>query len=143
MLDPTKPGGVAKMSQVRLAAADDVLRIVGMIEELREAVRGPIPVDRSHTAQTVARLIASPDGFVAVTDGGFIAGCLTQTIINPGNICQELGWFSRDKTGLALLQAMEAWAAERGALLVQLSTGAEGPDLSRLGYRLAERAWVK
>lgn len=104
---------------------------------------GPISVDRAHTANTVARLIASPDGFVAMTDGGFIAGCLTPTLINPGLIAQEMGWFSKDKSGLQLLRAFEEWAAERGAMLIQLSTGAEGLDLSRLGYRLTERAWVK
>lgn len=131
------------MARVRRATAADVLGIVGMIEELREAVNGPIPVDRAHTAKTVAGLIASPDGFVGVTDGGFIAGCLTQTIINPGKICQELGWFSRDKSGIALLRVFEQWATQRGAMLIQLSTGAEGLDLSRLGYRLTERAWVK
>ena len=128
---------------MRLATASDVLRIVGMIEELRDAVKGPIPVDRTHTAQTVARLIAGPDGFAAVAGDGFIAGCLTPTLINPGLIAQELGWFSRSKTGLALLRAFEEWATQRGAMLMQLSTGAEGLDLSRLGYRLTERAWVK
>ena len=30
-----------------------------------------------------------------------------------------------------------------GAALVQLSTGSGGPDLSRLGYRQAEVAWVR
>ena len=131
------------MARVRLATASDVLRIVSWIEELRDAVNGPIPVDRVHTASTVARLIASPDGFVAVSDGGFIAGCLQATVINPHPIAAEVGWFSSDRSGLALLQAFEKWAAERGALLVQLSTGAEGLDLSRLGYRLTERAWIK
>lgn len=131
------------MASVRLATAADVLRIVGMVEDLRAAVSGPVAVDRSWTAATVARLIGSADGYVAVTDGGFIAGCLTPTIINPAPIAQEMGWFSRDRSGLALLRSFEAWAYERGAALVQLSTGAEGLDLSRLGYRLTERAWVK
>ena len=131
------------MAGVRPATAADVLPIVGWIEELREAVGGPISVDRAHTARTVASLIVSPDGFAAVAGDGFIAGCLTQTLINPSQIAQELGWYSRSKTGLALLRAFEKWATERGAALIQLSTGAEGLDLSRLGYRLTERAWVK
>lgn len=131
------------MAAVRLATADDVLRIVDMTEALREAVRGPVAVDRPWTAQTVARLIASDDGYVAVTEGGFIAGCMTQTIISPVRICQELGWFSRDRSGLALLRSLEAWAQHNGAAMVQLSTGPEGLDLTRLGYRRAELAWVK
>lgn len=128
---------------VRLAIAADVLRIVDWIEALTAAIDGPVPVDRSYTAASVMRLIASPDGFVAVSDGGFIAGVMQPTIINPAPVARELGWFAADGSGRALLTAFEGWAAERGAVLVQLSTGAEGPDLSRLGYRIAERAWVK
>lgn len=121
----------------------DIPVIVDMIEDLRAAVQGPVPVDRAHTSASVARLVASPDGFVAVSGDGFIAGALVPTVINPAPIAQELGWFSASRTGLALLRAFEAWAQERGALLIQLSTGPDGLDLSRLGYRRAELAWVK
>ena len=128
---------------IRPATADDVLRIVDMVEALRLAVGGPIPVDRAHTAQTVAALLSSPDGAVWVSQGGFIAGVLTQTIISPVPVAQELGWFATDKSGLRLLRAFENWAQARGAALIQLSTGPTGPDLTRLGYRRAETAWVR
>lgn len=128
---------------IRAAEATDVLTIVGMIESLREAVDGPVPVDRSHTAATVARLIASPDGVVFVSGVGFIAGALVQTVINPAPLAQELGWFATDGSGLRLLRAFERWAVERGARWINLSTGVSGPDLSRLGYRRAEQAWVR
>ena len=131
------------MARVRLAGAQDILRVVDMIEELRAAVRGPIPVDRAWTARTVAGLIASDDGAVWITDGGFIAGVIEPTIISPAPVAKEMGWYSRDRSGLLLLRAFEGWARMRGATLIQLSTGAEGLDLSRLGYRIAERAWVK
>lgn len=128
---------------IREATANDVIRVVEMIEDLRAAVRGPIPVDRAWTARTVAGLIASDDGAVWVTDGGFIAGVIEPTIISPARVAKEMGWYSRDRSGLLLLRAFEGWARVRGATLIQLSTGAEGLDLSRLGYRIAERAWVK
>lgn len=131
------------MAQVRLAGAQDVLRVVEMIEDLRAAVQGPIPVDRAWTARTVAALIASDDGAVWITDGGFIAGVIEPTIISPAPVAKEMGWYSRDRSGLLLLRAFEGWARARGATLIQLSTGAEGLDLSRFGYRIAERAWVK
>ena len=89
----------------------------------------------------VASLIADPDALVLVSGGGFIAGRLTPTIINPVPIASELGWWASDGSGLRLLRSFERWAAERGAALVQLSTGPVGPDLSRLGYRRAEQAW--
>ena len=128
---------------IRPATGSDVLPLVDMIERLRAAVGGPIPVDRAHTAAVVASLIADPDALVLVSDGGFIAGRLTPTIINPAPIAQELGWWAADGSGLRLLRAFERWATERGATLVQLSTGAEGPDLARLGYRRAELAWTR
>ena len=131
------------MAVIRKADAGDVLQVVDLIEDLRAAVNGPIPVDRAWTARTVACLIADPDSAVWVSAGGFIAGALRPTIINPAPIASEMGWFARDGSGLRLLRVFEAWARERGAVLVQLSTGAEGLDLSRLGYRLTERAWVK
>lgn len=130
-------------SAVRPAVAADVLRIVSMVEALREAVNGPVPVDRSWTAGTVARLIARDDAGVWVTDGGFIAGSLQPTIINPALVAMEHGWFARDRSGLVLLRTFEDWARKKGATLVQLSTGPTGMDLTRLGYRRAEQAWVK
>lgn len=128
---------------IRSATQSDVLAIVDMVERLREAVGGPIPVDRAWTARTVAALIAADDGAVWLSDGGFIAGSIRQTIISPAPVAVEHGWFASDGSGLRLLRVFEAWAAERGAALIQISTGPHGFDPSRLGYRLAERAWVK
>ena len=55
---------------IRPAMVDDVPRIVDWIEDLRVAVNGPVPVDRSWTARTVAGLIADDAGIVLVSDGG-------------------------------------------------------------------------
>lgn len=131
------------MAVVTRATCADVLRIVDMVDALREAVGGPIPVDRAWTAQTIAALCTGPDSAVWVSAGGFIAGSLQPTVISPQLIAMEHGWFAMDGSGLRLLRAFEAWARERGAMLVQLSTGTSGPDLARLGYRPAEMAWIK
>ena len=128
---------------IREATTDDVLRIVDMVEALRLAVGGPVSVNRPHTARPVAGLMASPDGCVWVSGNGFTAGAMTQTIISPAPRAQELGWYATDGTGLRLLRRFEAWARERGAVLIQLSTGPTGPDLTRLGYWRAEQAWVR
>ena len=128
---------------IRLATPDDILPIVGMVVRLRAAVGGPVAVDRAWTARTLAELVASPDGAVWTSGGGFLAASLTQTVISPQPVAQELGWWSGDGSGLRLLRAYEAWARERGAALIQLSTGPEGPDLARLGYWRAEQSWVR
>lgn len=128
---------------IRWATHADVLRIVDMVERLRAAVDGPVVVNRGWTAAQVARLIDGPDSAVWVAGGGFIAGALVPTVISPDPVAQELGWWAEDGSGLRLLRRFEGWARDRGASLVQLSTGASGPDLSRLGYRRAELAWVR
>ena len=128
---------------IREATEADVMRVVDMVEDLRAAVNGMMPVSRPWTANVVAQLIHSPDGVVFVTDGGFLAGSLQPTVINPARVAMEHGWFARDRSGLRLLRAFEAWAADRGAVMVKMSTGAVGPDLGRLGYAMTEQNWVK
>ena len=128
---------------IRPASETDVMRIVDLVEDLRAAVDGLMPVSRPWTAAMVAGLIQSPDAIVLVSDGGFIAGSLQPTIINPARVAMEHGWFARDRSGLRLLRAFEGWAADRGAVMVKMSTGAAGPDLGRLGYTMTEQNWVK
>ena len=128
---------------IREATETDVMRIVDLVEDLRAAVDGLMPVSRPWTAAMVAGLIQSPDAIVLVSDGGFIAGSLQPTIINPARVAMEHGWFARDRSGLRLLRAFEGWAADRGAVMVKMSTGAAGPDLGRLGYTMTEQNWVK
>ena len=128
---------------IRLATAADILPIVGMVEALRAAVDGPVPVDRSHTAQTLAALLSSPDGAVWVSDAGFLAASIQRSVISPVPMAVEHGWWDSDGSGLRLLRAYERWARDKGAALITLSTGPDGPDLARLGYRRAEQAWIR
>lgn len=115
-----------------------------MVERLVEAVDGPQRVDRIRTGQTLAGLIASPDGFVAVSDHGFIAATITQTVISPDPVAAELGWWA-ERDGLLLLSAFEEWADSKGAVLKKMSAngGAAAEILKRAGYRACETAWVK
>lgn len=128
---------------IREATESDVMRVVDMVEDLRAAVSGLMPVSRPWTAAMVAGLIQSPDAIVLVSDGGFIAGSLQPTIINPARVAMEHGWFARDRSGMPLLRAFERWAAGQGAAMVKMSTGAAGPELWRLGYTMTEQNWVK
>lgn len=131
------------MAKIRTATEADILRIVDMIEDLRAAVDGLMPVSRPWTAAVVQGLIQSPDAIVLVSDGGFIAGSMQPTVVNPARVLMEHGWFARDRSGMALLRAFERWGADQGASMIKMSTGAVGPDLGRIGYQMTEMSWVK
>ena len=130
---------------IRAAVGADIPRLIDMIERLVEAVNGPQRVDRLKTGQTLAGLIQDPKGVVLVSDAGFIAGCITQTVINPHPVAVELGWFCEDHSGADLLRAFEAWAAEQDATLVKMTCagGVVQTMLERAGYRVAEIQMVK
>lgn len=127
---------------LRLAAEADIPRIIDLVERLQAASEIPQVVDRNHTADSLLALIGRGDAVVWLSPGGFIAGSIERTVISPEPIAVEHGWYANDRSGLRLLRAFEVWAAARGAR-VRLSTGAFGPDLARLGYRMVEKVWVK
>lgn len=130
---------------IRPAEVADIPHIIDMVTRLAADVGGPQRVDRLRTGETLAGLIHDPRGTVLVTDRGFIAGCITQTVINPEPVAFEMGWYAEDRSGIALLRAFEAWARGRGASLIKMSCNG-GPAqriLSRAGYRVAEVQMVK
>lgn len=128
---------------IRAARIGDIFRVVDMVSELRASVCGAVPIDRPWTARTLAELISNPDGAVWVSEAGFLAASIQRSVVNPAPIAVEHGWFAKDGSGLKLLRFYESWARKKGASFVTLSTGPVGPDLSRLGYRRAEQAWVR
>lgn len=130
---------------IQKAVEADIPRVIDMVEQLAAAVNGPQQVCRIRTGETLAGLIVRPEGGVWISDGGFIAGCITQTIISPDPVAIELGWWAGDRSGLRLLRTFEAWARERGACLIKLSCNG-GPAqhiLARSGYRVAEIQMVR
>jgi len=133
------------VSDLRAATAADIPQVIDWIEALACAVDGPQRVCRIRTGETLAGLIASGDGIVLVSDGGFIAGCITQTVISPDPVAVELGWYATDRSGLRLLRAFEGWARDRGATLIKMSCngGAAQRLLERAGYRVAEIQMVR
>ena len=130
---------------IRPGCEADIPRITDMVERLREAVGGPKRPCRIWTGQRLAFLIHSPDGFVRVSDGGFIAACMTQTIISPDWIANEEGWWASDRSFIPLFDQFEAWADERPNTLRKMSCATEPVRrfLERRGYRMAEMAMVK
>lgn len=126
-----------------VATSSDIPRVVDMAARLASHIGSVARFDRSWTAGIVARLISQPEGVVFVTGMGFIAGSIQPTVISPDPVAMEMGWFAEDRSGIALLRSFEDWSQNNGAVAVRMSTGPAGLDLSRLGYILAERTWVK
>lgn len=133
------------VSDLRRATAADIPQVIDWIKALACAVEGPQQVCRTRTGEVLAGLIASADGIVLVSDGGFIAGCITQTVISPEPVAVELGWYATDRSGLRLLRAFEGWARDRGATLIKMSCNGSTAQrlLERAGYRVAEIQMVR
>ncbi len=133
------------VSDLRRATAADIPQVIDWITALACAVEGPQQVCRARTGEVLAGLIASADGIVLVSDGGFIAGCITQTVISPQPVAVELGWYATNHSGVRLLRAFEGWARDRGAALIKMSChgGAAQRLLERAGYRVAEIQMVR
>lgn len=127
------------------ASEGDIPKIIDMVECLVGTIDGPQKVCRLRAGQVLCGLVNDPSGVVFISGGGFIAGCIIQTVISPDPVSVELGWHASDKSGLRLLSRFEKWSAQQGASLIKVSCkgGAAEEILRRRGYRLAESSWVK
>ena len=130
---------------IRKATEADIPRLIDMTTALAASVRGPQAVCRLRTGETLVSLLRNPQGVIFVSDGGFIAGQIMQTVISPDPVAFEIGWLATDRSGLRLLRAFEVWAAEQGATLIKMSAngGAAQRILERRGYAVAEVQMVK
>lgn len=129
---------------IRPATMQDIPRVIDLIEKLAAVVNG-LAVDRIKTGQTLAGLLVDSAGVVLVSEGGFIAGRVAETFINRDRVAFEMGWFAEDRSGLRLLRAFEAWARERGAVMIAMSCagGTAQRILERAGYEAKEINMVK
>jgi hypothetical protein len=109
-----------------------------------------IAFDTATWARTLVGLLESPDGIVLLSGHGFIAGFIGPCWFNEdARIAHEIGWRDSGGDGIALLQAFEAWAFDRGA---RYSLGLNMPGnrddaldrlYRRLGYRSAGCQFIK
>lgn len=137
---------------IRKATVSDIPAIVGMTERLRASVRSPLEVDPLVTGRFVAGLLASPLAAVWVVDGadcptGFLAASVGTASISMLPIAVEHGWWAEQGGGLRLLKQYLSWANEQGCFAARMSTPPHNERaaqiLERLGFDLAEQAWVK
>jgi hypothetical protein len=127
---------------MRAATVDDIPRLIDLVGRLVSRAGIPQSMDPERVREVLVGLLNRMDAVVWITDAGFLAASIERTVISPEPIAVEHGWYAEDGQGMALLTALELWADCHGAR-VRLSTGPDGPDLTRRGYRMVERAWVK
>lgn len=104
-------------------------------------------------SQTLSTLIQSPNGFLAVTDHGFLGGLLTPFFFNFAETsAQEVFWFvsregRQNGEGIELLEAFERWSESVGAKAVVMLNieGLEGAArlYSSRGYSRREQSWMR
>ena len=137
---------------IRPARTEDVLAIVAMTERLRASVQSPLEVDTAVTNRFVRALLASPMAAVWVVNGaegptGFLAASVGTASISMLPIAVEHGWWAEQGGGLQLLKAYLSWAKDIGCFAARMSTPPHNERaasiLDRLGFDLAEQAWVK
>lgn len=137
---------------IRPATTQDIPAIVGMTERLRASVRSPLEVDQAVTTRFVRALLASPLAAIWVIDAGvgptgFLAASVGTASISMLPIAAEHGWWAEQGGGLELLKAYLSWAKDVGCFAARMSTPPHNERaalvLSRMGFDLAEQAWVK
>ena len=133
---------------IRNATTSDIPAMLGLFEELRQAIAAPQEIDRSYVAGHLAALMCT-GGLALVTEGldGFLIASVERSRVNPEPAAIEHGWFCRSGHGALLLRRYEAWAREQGCAVIRMTTGYEPGRpmmaLQRMGYAPAEVAWVK
>ncbi len=121
---------------MRRATEADLPDLVSMGRAFHEAVQPAWPLSEAGLAGTLRALMQG--GYVARTDGGFIAGVLQGNPIAEGwLVAKEFLWWAEDGQGMALRRGFREWARENGAQEVQWSCPAGNERVRRLYARSA------
>jgi len=136
---------------IRVAVVEDVPAIVGMVAKLHAATGIVLPFEPQVATRFLLGLLPSPLGCLWVSQGpdgpcGFLAASVGAASISMRLVAMEHGWWA-EQGGLQLLRAYLGWAKEQGCFAARMSTppGNERAAmiLQRMGFDLAEQAWVK
>lgn len=133
---------------IRRAVEHDMRELIAIGEKFTAAAG--LEFDANATAESLRNLIANPQGVVFISEdgAGCIGGMMFRQFWNRLYVAQEFFWWA-EHDGLALLDAFEAWADERGAnQLYMACLEALTPDrvaniYKRRGYVPQERGFVR
>lgn len=134
---------------IKRATPSDILHVATLGHKFIEAAQMPAATIEQ-CIDFCARALASDDCGCFISDQGVIMGVLAPLYYRPDyRIVSELFWWAEDRTGSALLAALEDWAREKGANRMSMSTldgfqGGRADDLlKKRGYFLHEKTFNK
>lgn len=98
------------IAEPRRAKLDDMPTLLLLGREFHDEVEPPWPWCEEAFSTLVSSHIAN--GFVSVTEGGFLVGMMSPWPLNASWIvAHELLWWAKDGTGAAHFQMFRKWAA--------------------------------
>lgn len=134
---------------VRPATLDDLPRLMGYAAEFLSfhPLTSQFPRDLGAVEAKLRWMIEAEDAALLVHDRGVIGGFIAPMWCSPGvNVASELFWWS-ESNGLALMKAFEAWAASKGAQVVNMVMIMGVRDVSaiydRAGYAPVELSFMR
>lgn len=150
---------------VRHGEARDLIRVVKLLRDSREAAgfgdaSGPsgftFPFVPAYAAKLFELHMAHEDGCALVLDvegqaEGVLLALAHEHPFGPVRMARETVWWidpgHRGRGAIKMLDAYEAWAAERGCVFAGMAGMGRDPDVGKLyrrrGYRTAETYFLK
>ncbi|MCI5040026.1 MAG: hypothetical protein MRY81_10110 [Donghicola eburneus] len=130
------------------ATLQDIPRLAALGQRFHAASGMPFGYDPDQIAGFLQGLIENESGVVLCSEQSLICGVLSPAYCDPNwMMAVELAWWSEDRQGLKLLRAFEAWARDKGANEVRMTTLCSLPAaekiMSRTGYAPAEISYRK
>lgn len=134
---------------IREATYSDIAKIMSLGREFADeaGVTARVGWSDESVEMLLVSLIESPNGVLLVSDDGMIGGVIYPHPFSGLNIFVEMFWRARDGNGLALLNAAEKAARERGAsqmVMIAMDDMDRTRRLyGRIGYEPVEVQYMK
>lgn len=106
---------------IRTITEDDLDWLVELTTEFNDQYYG-IPLNLNKTRRTLWSLITGPNGVCFRSDSGAIIGTIEDDPFRDYVVLQERGWFSTDRSGIALLREFTDYGTELGVNEIRMCT---------------------
>lgn len=136
---------------VRRAITEDITRLIELAREEHAVSRfARLPFDAQRVEESFLAMVNGMGSAVFMSEGGYIVGVVQSMLFNRFWNAYELAWYSKDGSGMALLDALADWAHAMRAvdLVVHNYAGVVAPErftkvLARRGFSQLGASYVK